>query len=186
MGKLRKAFSAVDRFSGPLALFLVLTGGTAWAIDEWSGANIVNGSLTTADYRDNDIRSVDVRNDNVSGGGLTGADIRDQSGVDTCVSTIRIGQLRVRAENSWRNWDNALRHCANLGLRMPSLSEGLALAEEHDIPAVDEAEYFWTADLHLASEPSRPLHWIVQDNGDHGGEPDAAQRETVCVTTPTN
>lgn len=45
-------FAHVRRqWMGALALFLVLTGGTAWAVDEWTGANIVNESLTGADVR---------------------------------------------------------------------------------------------------------------------------------------
>lgn len=67
------------QWMGALALFLVLTGGTAWAVDEWTGANIQDGTLTSADYRNNDIRSVDVRNDTAGGGGLTGADLAPHS-----------------------------------------------------------------------------------------------------------
>ena len=67
------------QWMGALALFLVLTGGTAWAVDEWTGANIQDGTLTSADYRNNDIRSVDVRNATAGGGGLTGADLAPHS-----------------------------------------------------------------------------------------------------------
>ncbi|HEX9377351.1 MAG TPA: hypothetical protein VGB19_14085 [Actinomycetota bacterium] len=37
---------------------------------------IVNGSLTSADYKNNNIRSVDVADDTVLNGGLTGADVK--------------------------------------------------------------------------------------------------------------
>jgi len=57
-----------------LAVLLSMSG-VAYAVDEWTGANIVNGSLTTADYANNDIQSVDIRDDTVSGGGLQSADI---------------------------------------------------------------------------------------------------------------
>jgi len=66
------------QWMGALALFLVLTGGTAWALDEWTGANIQNATLTSADYKNNDIRSVDVRDD-AAGGGLTDADLAPNS-----------------------------------------------------------------------------------------------------------
>jgi hypothetical protein len=46
--------------TGLIAIFIAL-GGVAYADNEWTGANIVNGSLTTADYKDNDTRSADVR-----------------------------------------------------------------------------------------------------------------------------
>jgi hypothetical protein len=45
-----------------LALFLSITAGTAWAVDEWTGANIQDGTLTTVDYANNDIRGADIRN----------------------------------------------------------------------------------------------------------------------------
>ena len=68
-----------NQWMGALALFLVLTAGTAWAANEWTGANIVDGSLTTADFKDNDVRSADVRNDNLSNGGLQAEDLRSNS-----------------------------------------------------------------------------------------------------------
>jgi uncharacterized protein YjbI with pentapeptide repeats len=58
-----------------LALFLALGTGGAYAANEWTGKNIVDGSLTTADYKNNDIRGADVRNADKPGGGLTGADV---------------------------------------------------------------------------------------------------------------
>jgi hypothetical protein len=55
-----------------VALFLVLGGGTAVAL---------NGSNTvfTDDIVDNDVYSADVRNDTLTGGGLTAADLRAAS-----------------------------------------------------------------------------------------------------------
>jgi hypothetical protein len=62
-----------------LVALLMSLSGVAYAVDEWTGANIVDGSLTTADYKNNDIRSVDIRDDTKSGGGLQGADIAPNS-----------------------------------------------------------------------------------------------------------
>ncbi len=67
------------QWAGYLSLFLVLTGGTALAVNEYTGQNIVDGSLTTADYRNNDIRSSDIRNDTSADGGLTAVDLRPDS-----------------------------------------------------------------------------------------------------------
>jgi hypothetical protein len=64
---------------GLLALFLVVSGGTAVAL---TGSNtvfsddIVNGEVRTSDLQDNGLRSADVRDDTVAGGGLTAADLR--------------------------------------------------------------------------------------------------------------
>jgi len=52
-----------------LALFLVLTGGTAFAL---SGSNTVFSD----DITDDQVSSADVRNDGVPGGGLSAADLR--------------------------------------------------------------------------------------------------------------
>jgi hypothetical protein len=55
-----------------LALFLVLSGGTAVAL---TGSNTVFSD----DIVDNQVRSADVRNDTLTGGGLTAADLRPGS-----------------------------------------------------------------------------------------------------------
>lgn len=65
-----------------MALFVALATGGAYAANEWTGDNIVNGSLTTADYKNDDIRGEDVRNENLTNadildGTLLGGDIRN-------------------------------------------------------------------------------------------------------------
>jgi hypothetical protein len=72
-----------------LAVLLSMSG-VAYAVDEWTGANIVDGSLTTADYANNDIQSVDIRDDTVSGGGLRSTDIAPDAvkGTDVKESTL--------------------------------------------------------------------------------------------------
>jgi len=195
---------------GTLALVIAVGGGVAYAANTVFSTDIVNnevysadvrndnlagGGLTAADLRagsvrssevlDDQIRSADVRDDNLAGGGLTGADIKDQSGVDTCVLTVRIGQLCVRAENFARPWLEAMEHCANLDLRVPSLGEALELAQTHDIPNVDQNEGFWTDEYFADS--SGESAWLVNDAGDFFTVAiDGAPAETVCVTTPTN
>lgn len=55
-----------------IALFLVLTGGTAVAL---SGSNTVFSD----DIVDNEVRTADVRNDTLTGGGLVSADVRNDT-----------------------------------------------------------------------------------------------------------
>ena len=67
------------QWAGLLALFLVLAGGTAWAVNEWTGANIVNESLTGADVKgsasvNGTLTGLDVRADS-----LEGADVLETS-----------------------------------------------------------------------------------------------------------
>ena len=55
-----RVLSRLREWSGVLALCLVLAGGTAYAANEWTGANIVNESLTGVDVRGDTIKGADV------------------------------------------------------------------------------------------------------------------------------
>ena len=59
---------------GALALFVVLTGGTAYAANTVFSSDIVNGEVKTADLANNAVRTGKVLNEN-----LTGADIVESS-----------------------------------------------------------------------------------------------------------
>ena len=194
-----------QQWMGAIALFLVLTGGVAYAANTVFSTDIVNdqvfsadvrndtftgGGLTAADLRngavgnteiaDGAVRSAEVQNE-----ALTGADIKNQSGVDTCsVVTARIAELCVRAENNHRTWANAFLHCANADLRLPTLGEARQLALTHDIPNVDEGEDFWTSDQYESE--GQLLGGAVSDNGSYGFSQLSSEFETVCVTIPTS
>jgi hypothetical protein len=78
-----------SQWMGALALFFVLTGGTAYAANTIRSADIVNGqvkaqdiasgAVLTADIGNNQVRGIDVRNDSLTGGGLSGADIKEST-----------------------------------------------------------------------------------------------------------
>jgi hypothetical protein len=57
-----------------IACLAALAGGTAYAANEWTGANIVDGSLTGQDIFDNTVSGADITN-----GSLTGQDVFDNS-----------------------------------------------------------------------------------------------------------
>jgi len=90
-----------------LALFLVLTGGTAVALE---GSNTVFSD----DIADDQVSSADVRNDTLNGGGLTAADLRPASvgssevkddavtGIDVDESTLGVVPEASHATNSDR------------------------------------------------------------------------------------
>ncbi len=62
-----------------LAMFVAL-GGSAYAAATIRSANVVDNSLESRDLKDNaGVRSKDVVNDRVTGGGLVGADVRANS-----------------------------------------------------------------------------------------------------------
>ena len=57
-----------------LALFVALGGTGAYAANEWTGDNIVDGSLTGQDIFNNTVSGADITN-----GSLTGADVFDNT-----------------------------------------------------------------------------------------------------------
>ena len=169
-----------------VAVVLVVAGGTAYAANTVFSTDIVNGEVKSVDIGTGQVQSPDVKNE-----GLTGADIANQSGVDTCVSTARLGSLCVRAENFARTWREARAHCANLDLRVPTLGEAQQLAQTHDIPNVDQTEFFWTDEFSTIPDDagsSSGLAFVMNDAGASAlGPTDSGDKfETVCVTTPTN
>src|SRR5262245_4501911 len=95
-----KFFACLRRqWAGFLALFLVLTGGVAYAANTVFSSDIVDGQVKTADIGNgevkiadiaagavatdeigtNQVRSVDVRDDSLTRGGLTEADLASDS-----------------------------------------------------------------------------------------------------------
>ena len=194
------------QWMGALALFLVLTGGTAYAANTVFSSDIVNnevysadvrndtlagggltagdlrsGAVATAEINDGAVRTADVQNE-----ALTGADIKDQSGVDTCPDgSERLGELCVRVANLALIWSHALHFCGDLELHLPSLGEAISLASNHDIPGVDSGEIFWT-DGFYSSDQNRAL--AVEAGGEEHFSPPTGSTtpETVCVRTPTN
>ncbi len=183
----RKVLAHVrDQWMGALALFLVIAGGTAYAADTIGSDDIINGQVKTVDIGNHQVRSVDVRDDTLPGGGLTGVDIADQSGVDTCThGTARFGELCVRNDNVQRNWSGAVARCNELGLRLPSLGEATTLGSNFDIPDVDNFEELWT-DARDAFGGPEPVIWVVNEDGGIFASVVSNPEETVCVTTPTN
>ena len=97
----------LQRWAGVLALFLVLTGGVAYAANTVFSEDIVNGEVKTADIGTDEVRSAEVRDDTLSGGGLGGVDIAKNSlkGADIAETTLdnidadRIDGLTVRKIN---------------------------------------------------------------------------------------
>ena len=168
------------QWAGFLALFLVIAGGTAYAANTIGSTDIINGQVKSADIGTGQVQSIDVGSD-----ALTGADIADRSGVDTCVNSARIGDLCVRAENLARAWAQAVTHCANLDMRAPTFGEALQLAQTHDIPNVDEHEAFWTSDYYFFTAAERRAPY-TDDTGFFGDDSTSVEKETVCVTNPTN
>lgn len=84
---------------GLIAIFIALAG-TAYAANEWTGDNIVDGSLTTADYKNNDIRSADLLNAGIKADDLAPNAIPSDEGCSfptICFSSSKIAARAVGA-----------------------------------------------------------------------------------------
>jgi hypothetical protein len=94
--KLRSRLTYANVMS-TLAVFLALGGVSAYAANEWTGDNIVDGSLTGADIFNNTVSGADITNGSLTGadvfdntiggaditnGSLTGADVADTSSLE--------------------------------------------------------------------------------------------------------
>jgi hypothetical protein len=177
----RKVLAHVrNQWMGALALFLVIAGGTAYAANTIGSADIINGQVKSADIGTGQVQSIDVKND-----GLTGADIEDNSGVDTCPSpaTVQLGRICAGSDGTVRTQPVAVGYCSSLGLRLPSFSEAYTMATNYDVPGVGESAYFWTdEELYIDGFEAK----VVTDDGGFGVVDSNSARQTVCVTTPTN
>jgi hypothetical protein len=163
--------------------FVVLSGGTAVAL---SGSNTVQSDdlgpgaqVKAADVADNAVNSQDVVNES-----LTGADIKNRSGVDTCKAplTAKFGPICAGSDAGARNWLDALNYCAGLGLRLPSVGEAVRLAVKFDVPGVspEENHHFWTDEF---SDPGVLI--VVEESGTISGTTSTNTHQTVCVTDPS-
>ena len=162
-------------------------GGSSRRADARSatGRPHVDNSLLSADLKNNQaVKSADVANEN-----LTGADIADKSGIGICEISVRIVDLCFRAENANRVWEQALAHCANLDMRLPTIGEAAQLAGIHDLPNIADDESFWTSDFDLWSQfggAAQLSAWIAWEDGHVDPTPHDVPHETACVTDPTN
>jgi hypothetical protein len=168
-----------------LAVVLVIGGGAAYAANTIYSTDIVDGEVRKAD-----IHSAAVTSGKIADENLTGADIANQSGVDTCThGANRFGELCVGVANLDQGWTAARTLCAGLELRLPTLGEALSLAKNYDIPVLPAGEAFWTDQASLYPSGGGTFDWyayIVTEEGSAILNPQSGSAETVCVTTPTN
>jgi hypothetical protein len=159
-----------------LAVVLVVAGGTAYAANTVFSTDIVNGEVKSVDIGTGQVQSVDVKNE-----GLTGADIEDNSGVDTCPGPIpRFDELCAGNDGVVRTWLAASDQCALYGLRLPTVGEARMLAVNFAVPGVSPSGSFWTDDA------SGSVANAVTEAGSLFTSSTDSTHNTVCVTTPTN
>jgi hypothetical protein len=183
-----------------IAVFIAISGGTAVAL---SGTNTVFSD----DIVDNQVFSADVRNESLAGGGLaavdlrpgsvggsevvneslTGADIKNRSGVDTCQTplTAKFGPICAGSDGQTRTWFQARDYCAGQNLRLPSFSEAATLGLNNDVPGVPDTDLFWTDEVVFTNSAFRA--WTVGEDGAtvFAADWSTSSAKAVCVTDPS-
>jgi hypothetical protein len=184
LSKLRTRLTYAN-VTATVALFLALGGGSAYAVNEWTGANIRNETLTGADVKgcpgvDGTLTGLDLKNGSVQRPDL-GVSARD-----ACpVGTTRLGRICARSPNTPKKWVDATSYCSSLGPRLPSPSEALTMASNYSVPGVAPGEAFWTDNVY--ADTSGLQVYYVNGGGASGVvSTEATYVDVVCVTTPVN
>jgi hypothetical protein len=175
-----------------LALFLVLGGGTALAAyvvssNSQIGPGTVSGHKPPSGNHANVIAG-SVNGQDVADNALTGADIADRSGVDTCKMPLlaKFGPICAGSDGVARTWQDAANYCAGFGLRLASLSEASSLGQNYDVPGVSGTEAFWTGDLYYNSTLHTNYAYLEDDTGTLiNADVLTDMWGTVCVTDPS-
>jgi hypothetical protein len=159
--------------------FVVLGGGTALA------AYVVSSNSQIGPGTVSGHKPPSGKHANIIAGSINGTDIADRSGVDTCKTPLvaKYGPICAGADGGLRTWQQAVDYCTGFGLRLPSVSEAIALAKKFDVPGVSGTELFWTDE---ESENAGTLSAReVNDSGDGFFLRETLTNKTVCVTDPS-
>ena len=121
---------------------------------------------------------------NIIGGSINGQDIADRSGVDTCKTplTKKFGPICAGSDGRTRTWDAALTYCGSYGLRLPSVSEAVALAEKYDVPGVSSQDFWTDEEVYIGAYRAE----TVTENGAVFASDEGDAYRTVCVTDPSS
>jgi hypothetical protein len=166
-----------------LAVFIALGGGTAVALN---GSNTVQSDdlgpgaqVKAPDVADNAVNSADVTTES-----LTGADIKNRSGVETCSPGLKkLGRICGESDSVSRNWFDALDHCSSSGLRLPTPGEAVTMAQNFDVPGVPPGGVFWTDNEFFVDGGFNAV--VVSEDGGIDNAPESQSNKTVCVAIPS-
>jgi hypothetical protein len=122
---------------------------------------------------------------NIIAGSINGKDIANRSGVDTCQYPLvaKFGPICAGSGGALRTWQQAVDYCAGFSLRLPSVSEAVALAQKFDVPGVSDTELFWTDEESEIGGILKARE--VNEDGFDFFLQEASTNKTVCVTDPS-
>jgi hypothetical protein len=159
-----------------LAVFIAL-GGTALAsVIVSKNSQVASGTISGHKPPSGD-------HPNIIAGSISGKDIADRSGVETCKKgTKRFGPICAGSDGAARWYAPAQVYCGNQGLRLPTDTEAIALAENYNVPGVSSGQVFWTDDqVYMGGYDAV----ITREDGLQGDQPQINDAQTVCVTDPS-
>ena len=162
-----------------LALFLVIGGGTALA------SYVVSSNSQVGPGTISGHKPPTGKHANIIANSINGQDIADRSGVDTCKTplTKKFGAICAGSDAGARTWKGALAYCAGFGLRLPSISEAIGLAQKYDVPGVSGSQFFWSdEELYLFNGFRADA---VDESGAFDTFDETTAQQTVCVTDPS-
>jgi len=164
-----------------IALFVALGGTAMAAVIITSNSQVGKDTISGHEPPSGD-------HANIIADSITGTDIANRSGVDTCQTHLvkKLGAICAGSDGAARKWTDAAQYCSDFGLRLPSVSEALTLAKNYPVPGVDSSQYFSPDDLSFDSGAGHDLAIAV--GGDGITFPFFAishTRQTVCVTDPS-
>jgi hypothetical protein len=116
----------------------IAIGGTAYAANKISGKSISNNTIAKKKLKKNVLK-----------------------GLDTCPSgaTNYTQGICYSGQFAPNDWDVAARDCANKGLRLPDLGEGLLVTNKTALP------FIWTTDVSDTGPPSTRVIVRTEDTG---------------------
>ena len=85
------------RVIGGAAVLLLVSAGTAYAANEWTGANIVDGSLTTDDIANNNLQGADIATATIVSSDLANDTVTN---VDIADNTVRSTEIQDNSVGS--------------------------------------------------------------------------------------
>jgi hypothetical protein len=178
MHRIRRHLSYANVVS-TLCLILLLGGGTALAsVIITKNSQVDSGTISGHKPPHGD-------HANIIAGSISGKDIADRSGVDTCKTPLlaKFGPICAGSDGVTRTWNNAIAYCSSFGLRLPTYSEAQALARNYDVPGVSGSDFFWTDDGWSDGAVNRA--YGIGESGNTLDDSQSGINKTVCVTDPS-
>jgi hypothetical protein len=161
-----------------IALFIAVGGVAAGAVVITSNSQVDRGTISGH-------KPPSGKHPNIIAESISGKDVADRSGVDTCKAPLlaKFGPICAGSDGGFKTWQQSVDYCAGFGLRLPSLSEAVNLARKYDVPGVSTNELFWTDEEAEIGGTLKARE--VNDDGNSFFLQEGSTNKAVCVTDPS-